>query len=77
MIIYADRLTHNRYQLFCSSCNFPLDIVDSECLRWHIGYSQPPLCFECAGIQADLTPQIFDQNRPFEILIDNLSVPVL
>lgn len=62
MLLYVNQLDNERYKLFCSGCGIELDIVDHECLRWHLTRQVAPFCFDCDALKAENIPDCLDTN---------------
>lgn len=56
MFIQTTFLANGTYQIYCKGCHRPLDIVDSQCIRWHLENGVEPYCFDCDG-QSDTIPE--------------------
>ena len=66
MIVYLTDLDNGRYELSCAACGKPGDIVEAECVRWHLTNQIEYVCFECDW-PADV-PQTQNNVQPDEWL---------
>lgn len=72
-ILYCDQLeVSGSYLLRCSGCFGGLDIVDTQCINWHLLTGERPFCFDCEPMVADRLPaQLYVDAPNYWLGIDN------
>lgn len=60
MFLNCDLQAPDSYQLYCTMCTKPIDVVDSDCVRWLLERNETPCCMDCDGYVADMYfPNLF------------------
>lgn len=67
-VLLCGRLSDNVYQLFCTGCDVALDVVDSDCIDYHIRTGERPYCEACDN-HTDSLPVVFGGDN-FAVLLD-------
>lgn len=69
-ILYAKQHGEGVYELYCSGCFKPLDIVTQKVINWHFRGDIPVFCFDCDPASADEVPlQLYLPYEQYDLFI--------
>lgn len=71
MVLIGYYLSSDRFQLQCEVCKSKTDIIDNECVQWHLSQMINHVCFRCEGVWPDVVPDALDSpEHPYMLVLD-------